>query len=219
MGDALVSALASTILTNLNSLIHGETAGSQSELQNLESTLTTIQAVLHDAEEQQWKSEAVKNWLRKLKDAAYEADDLFDEIALETQWKRLPKTLPTHVRCFFSDPNPVFFKVKMSHKLRNVREKLDGIAREKNKFHLREEVTVGDRDIAGILDWRQTSSLVNELEIIGRNKEKAELISMLLANSEHLSVYAICGMGGLGKTTLAQLVYNDETIKGHYRVY
>eukprot|EP00257_Ricinus_communis_P015354 XP_015573242.1 putative disease resistance protein RGA1 [Ricinus communis] len=214
MADALLSALASTILTNLNSLVLGEFAaacGLRAELNNLESTFTTIQAVLHDAEEKQWKSESIKNWLRKLKDAAYEADDLLDEFAIQAQRRRLPKDLTTRVRSFFSLQNPVVFKVMMSYKLRNLKEKLDAIASERHKFHLREEAI---RDIeVGSLDWRQTTSLVNESEIIGRDKEKEELINMLLTSSEDLSVYAICGMGGLGKTTLAQLVYNDTTVK------
>ncbi|GMI94974.1 hypothetical protein HRI_003166700 [Hibiscus trionum] len=75
MADAFVSALFSTILNNLDSLFREEVrlAGSlKTELESLHSTLTTIQAVLHDAEQKQWKSEAIKNWLRKLEQAAYD---------------------------------------------------------------------------------------------------------------------------------------------------
>eukprot|EP00257_Ricinus_communis_P027704 XP_025015118.1 LOW QUALITY PROTEIN: putative disease resistance protein RGA3 [Ricinus communis] len=199
MADALLSALASTILTNLNSLVLGEfaIAGSlKTELNNLESPFTTIQAVLHDAEEKQWKSEAMKNWLHKLKDAAYEADDVLNEYAIQAQRRRLPKDLTF-----------CCFKVKMSHKLKSVTKKLDAISSERHKFHLREEA-IGDREV-GILDWRHTTSLVNESEIIGRDEEKEELVNLLLTSSQDLSVYAICGMGGLG-------VYNDATLERHF---
>ncbi|KAK8569188.1 hypothetical protein V6N12_007720 [Hibiscus sabdariffa] len=67
--DVLVSSLVKTIFGTLNSLALREyelTSNLETELQNLESTLTTIQAVLQDAEQKQWKNEAVKNWLRKL---------------------------------------------------------------------------------------------------------------------------------------------------------
>ncbi|KAG6743249.1 hypothetical protein POTOM_054199 [Populus tomentosa] len=101
----------------------------------------------------------------------------------------------------------------MVHKLKNVREKLDAIAKERHNFHLIEGALEIEADS---FDWRQTWSWVNESEIYGRGKEKEDLVNMLLTSSDDFSVYAICGMGGLGKTTLAQLVYNDGRIEGHF---
>eukprot|EP00258_Populus_trichocarpa_P028679 XP_024444698.1 putative disease resistance protein RGA3 [Populus trichocarpa] len=101
----------------------------------------------------------------------------------------------------------------MGLKLKNVREKLDAIANEKNKFNLTPRV--GDT-AADTYDWRLTSSLVNESEIYGRGKEKEELVNILLANADNLPIYAIWGMGGLGKTTLSQMVYNEERVKQHF---
>ena len=101
----------------------------------------------------------------------------------------------------------------MAHKLKNVREKLDAIANESKKFDLTPRV--GDV-AADIYDGRHTSSVVNELEICGRGKEKEELLKILLTNDDDLRIYAIRGMGGLGKTTLAQLVYNEEKFKQQF---
>jgi hypothetical protein len=62
MGDAILSALASKIMGNLNSPILqdlGLAGGLKTELENLNNMLRTIQAVLQDAEEKQWKSEPI----------------------------------------------------------------------------------------------------------------------------------------------------------------
>ena len=167
-----------------------------------------------DAEEKQWNSEAIKNWLRSLKDAAYDVDDVLDEFAIEAQRHRLQKYLKNRLRSFFSlDHNPIVFRLKIAHKLKNVRGKLDAICSEKNRFDL--TLRVGDI-AADTYDWRLPSSFVNESEIRGRGKEKEELLNILLSNADDLPIYAIWGMGGLGKTTLAQLVYNEERVKQQF---
>nr|XP_023912120.1 putative disease resistance protein RGA4 [Quercus suber] len=53
--------------------------GVDEEVRKLEGNLRTIQAVLDDAEKRQLKEEAVKLWLKRLKDVSYEMDDVLDE--------------------------------------------------------------------------------------------------------------------------------------------
>ncbi|KAJ6370847.1 hypothetical protein OIU77_001368 [Salix suchowensis] len=219
MADAIVSALASTIMGNLNSLILQELAlagGLKTELENLKRTFRIIQAVLQDAEVKQWKEEAIKVWLSDLKDVAYDVDDLLDEFAIEAQWQQQQRGLKNQQRSLFSiSHNPLVFRSRMAHKLKNMREKLDAIADVMNKFNLTARVG----DIAAdhtYDDSRLTSSLVAESEILGRSKEKEELVNILLTNADDLSIDAMWGMGGIGKTTLAQLVYNEERVKQQF---
>ncbi|KAG5226351.1 disease resistance protein [Salix suchowensis] len=219
MADAIVSGLVSTIMGNLNSSILQElglAGGLETELENLKRTFRTIQAVLQDAEVKQWKDEAIKVWLGHLKDAAYDVDDLLDEFAIEAQWQQQRRGLKNWVKSFFSiSHNPLVFPSRMAHKLKNMREKLDAIANEKNTFGLASG-GVGDIAADHTYDWRLTISIVNESEILGRGKEKEELVNILLTNADNLSIHAMWGMGGLGKTTLAQLVYNEERVKQHF---
>ncbi|KAG5227333.1 disease resistance protein [Salix suchowensis] len=221
MADAIVSALASTIVGNLNSLILQELAlagGLKTELEHLKRTFRTIQAVLQDAEVKQWKEEAIKVWLSDLKDAAFDVDDVLDEFAIEAQWQQQRRGLKNQQRSLFSiSHNPLVFRSRMAHKLKNMREKLDAIADDMNKFNLIARVG----DIAAdhtYDDSRLTSSLVTESEILGRSKEKEELVNILLTNADDLSIDAMWGMGGIGKTTLAQLVYNEERVKQQFNL-
>lgn len=59
------------------------------ELQNLSSSLSTILAHVEDAEERQLKDQAARSWLSRLKDVAYEMDDLLDEHAAEVLRSKL----------------------------------------------------------------------------------------------------------------------------------
>ncbi|KAJ6959779.1 hypothetical protein NC653_037976 [Populus alba x Populus x berolinensis] len=202
---------------NLNSPILQElgfAGGLTTELENLKRTFRTIQAVLQDADEKQWKSEPIKVWLSDLKDAAYAVDDVLDEFAIEARWLLQRRDLKNRVRSFFSfGHNPLVFRQRMAHKLKIAREKLDAIAKERQNFHLTEGAVEMQADS---FVQRQTWSSVNESEICGRGKEKEELVSILLDNADNLPIYAIWGMGGLGKTTLVQLVYNEERVKQQF---
>jgi hypothetical protein len=76
--EGIIQSLASLALQEIGLL-----RGFKDELQKLENTVSTIQAVLLDAEEQQAKNRAVKDWLGKLKGVMHEADDLLDDYSTE----------------------------------------------------------------------------------------------------------------------------------------
>jgi uncharacterized membrane protein YdfJ with MMPL/SSD domain len=86
MAEAVLFDVAASIITSLGSLARQEIGllwSFKDELKKFENTVSTIQAVLLDAEEQQAHDHAVKDWLGKLKDIMYEADNLLDDYSTE----------------------------------------------------------------------------------------------------------------------------------------
>ncbi|EEC68192.1 hypothetical protein OsI_36158 [Oryza sativa Indica Group] len=70
----------------------------------------------------------------------------------------------------------------------------------------------------------KTSSVIYAPKIIGREQDKDNIVEKLLSMTSDsvatpVSILAIVGMGGLGKTTLAQLVYNDSRIQGFFDMH
>ncbi|KAM4072979.1 hypothetical protein ACB094_11G181100 [Castanea mollissima] len=92
MAEAILFGLAQKMIENLASRTFqdiGSLWGVEGELEKVKDTVSTIQAVLQDAAEQQSHNNQVKHWLKKLNDAIYEADDLFSEFYTEATRRSL----------------------------------------------------------------------------------------------------------------------------------
>ncbi|WRX29716.1 NB-ARC - like 10, partial [Theobroma cacao] len=178
----------------------------------LQETLSTINAVLRDAEEKQESNHALDNWIIRLQDVVFDAEDLLDEFDYAILRRKVrPRG---QVYKFFSSSNPLVFRLKMGHRFKEIRERLDAVAADIFKFNLSRRVVVLDSQAKKI--DRETASKVRSELIIGREKEKEQIIESLLKEQNHgdsiSNIVAIVGFGGLGKTSLARLVYNDARV-------
>lgn len=189
--------------------------GLKSDLRSLRTIFTQIQAVLADAEVKQRKNRALQDWLRKLRAASFEVENVLEEVSTEALLRRLhvERGIKNRVSTFFSASNPLQFRIKMVQKVKDIKELLDAIAAERIQFELEEGIN--NFEVASDIDTRTFCSI--DSEIVGRNEEKEMIIDKISnnlnsPNHDPLHVYAIWGVGGLGKTTLAQLIYNDSKI-------
>ncbi|XP_075646878.1 putative disease resistance protein RGA4 [Castanea sativa] len=221
MADAILFGLAQKMIENLGSQTFQEIGsfwGVEGELEKLKDTVSTIQAVLQDAAEQQSHNHQVKHWLEKLNDAIYEADDLFSEFYTEATRRSLVSgnKVVKEVRTCFSCSNPLAFRYKMSRKIKAMRQKLNAIAEDKNKFNLK----VDNVETNDMSRKRETHSYVQGEDVIGRDEDKQKVINLLFDSNveENVSVIPIVGIGGLGKTTLAKYVYNDEEVQKYFEL-
>ncbi|XP_043691655.1 putative disease resistance protein RGA1 [Telopea speciosissima] len=186
------------------------------ELKKLVRTVTAIQALLIDAEKQQEKKETVRLFLTRLRDVAYAAEDVLDEFGYQTTRLRVSNKVS---KCFFHSSISVAFKLKMAHKIQNINKKFDEIKRVMDSFNfvsLSIPTNLQNRKTTMPIE---TFSYVDESEVVGRDVDKSEIVTMLTGSVDNqaiLSVLPIVGMGGLGKTTLAKLVYNDDLVVKYF---
>ncbi|KAK9290299.1 hypothetical protein L1049_008466 [Liquidambar formosana] len=219
MAETILSSLAEGVLGKLVSLVEQEivlVGGVKGEIKKLESTFSAIRAVLADAEKQQRTNQAVRDWLEKLKDVVYDVDDVLDELSTEALRRKVEihGSKLKEVSNFFSRSNPIAFRSKIGHKIKEIRGRLDNIAKDRSDFQFSTE------QVENVVRERTSHSFVQESDVIGRENDKAQIVRKLLEsnNDESLSVIPIVGLGGLGKTTLAKLVYNDSRVVENFKL-
>ncbi|KAG6499845.1 hypothetical protein ZIOFF_039640 [Zingiber officinale] len=219
-GGVFLSSMFTTMVAKLHGLASPSASSSSSsphnnieqEMSKLTETMRRIQAKLADSEseeENHAKSHSEKLWLSELKDVAYDAEDVVEEYEYEVlRSKQLHEN------------NSGAHEDELANKAAVIRKRFDEITKEWKLLKLPKKA--GKRKRSPMLSDmnRETGSLVVESDVLGREEEKDVLVKWLLSEDDTtgngVSVIAVIGMGGLGKTTLAQLVYNDQRVKSYF---
>lgn len=210
-----VSLLAGPIITKIIELAYAfgknkydKIYGVEDEIEKMKSNLKAIGATLKDAEIfcSDSRSEQLEDWLTKLKDAALDVEDVLETYATAV-------TMGQHKK---SPLAGISSRSKAAKQIKKIADRIEVIFQEKVKFHFK------PKDYGGT-EWTPEPTRIglramgcsrDTSEIVGREKEREEIVNWLLSEEQNgvVPVLPIIGMGGLGKTTLAQLVYNDPRV-------
>ncbi|XP_048570802.1 putative disease resistance protein RGA1 [Triticum urartu] len=222
MGTVL-DALTSKFLTRLSQLIEDEivmTLSVKKDIKRLKKNLEHFRAVREDAEALAMEDRQIEAWWKNMSDVMFDVDVIIDLVMVQSQ-KFL---LPARSLCFNQPMVSCFEKLLFDHKvarrIKDINEKLDEIKMNTEMFSL--DRSIRQQFQVTTVDRNQTSP-IDELEVVGREiKQSVDDIVQMIVSGCHensTSVLGIQGMGGIGKTTLAQKIYNDQMIREKFQVH
>ncbi|PON78363.1 NB-ARC domain, LRR domain containing protein, partial [Parasponia andersonii] len=203
--------------------------GVHKEAKSLKDELEIIQPFLKDAEAKVEKGElgdATKVWLKQIKEETDRIEDVIDEYIHFLEMKR--HRHPGHQfinsiqkACLFV--NSIKPGYGVAAKIRDRKESLREIKERGQSYGLRPfEKGSGSRYTAegnSSIDPRLGSLFIEADDLVGIDSTSNYLIRKLVEGPSSRMVISLVGEGGIGKTTLAKKVYDDNVVKGHFDCY
>ncbi|XP_062197801.1 putative disease resistance protein RGA1 [Phragmites australis] len=226
---AVLDALASYVQNMLTEMAKEEVhmlLGVFGEIDKMGVKLGDLKNFLADADRRNITDLTVQAWVRELRDTMYDATDILDLCQLKAmEWG------PSQdVRCF----NPLLFCMRnplhahnIGSRIKNLNQRLDGIKARSAAFDF---INLGsykdhNRKVASSRrGTRETTGELNESGLVGEKIEEdmRNLVEMLTKEEQthreynKIMVFAIVGVGGIGKTTLAQKIFNNDIIQQEF---
>ncbi|KAL5996878.1 hypothetical protein ACLOJK_007801 [Asimina triloba] len=183
MADALVSIVLEKLTHVLGQQL-SLFASATRELEKLRDTFQSIQAVLADAESRQVADKSVRLWLLTLRKVAYDIEDLLiaalekdgrhdddheedDDGSVGNAGNRVAAALglPSPYACF----DQTVSRYKLAQKMKEIRERLDQIAKNKDQFNNSQLSSFGGDPRTTRRSRTMTTSHMDE-EMIGRQR-------------------------------------------------
>ncbi|KAH1047258.1 hypothetical protein J1N35_038042 [Gossypium stocksii] len=156
--DGIVSKviLVTAELTNL-------AWGFKEELTKLRDALQMIEVFVRDVEARRTENNSVKLWLQRLKDVAYEADDVLDEFSYEILRSKvaIQSQVERRVLNFCSPSNPVAFRFEMANKIKDILKSWDDLNKLANEFGLQISTICDGSNV-------ETISFADDFNIVGK---------------------------------------------------
>ncbi|GLT30464.1 hypothetical protein SLA2020_052630 [Shorea laevis] len=231
VGRPLLSATFDFLLKKLNGYLSDQLQDLKEEvraqMESWKTLLPKISAVLQHAEENQVANQFLKSCLDDLKNLAYDMEDILEEFVIDAKRSELiakskastskgQKVKSNLKNLFRSKAKP---NREINSMVNHLHVRLQQIEKEMHTLGLINLTMKAEDKSYKAAVKRLLESPLLEDKVWGRDSDKDAILQRLLEDGGSLEqdfVIPIVGMGGLGKTTLARLIYNDEKLEGKF---
>nr|UBY07480.1 NBS-LRR disease resistance protein [Dasypyrum villosum] len=219
MEAALVSAATGAlkpVLAKLRALAGDEYKrfkGVRGDIKSLKRELTAIDAFLLKMSEEEDPDVQAKVWMNEIRELSYDMEDSINDFM---QSVNDGDTKPDG---FLEKMKKSLGKMKARRRIGNeigdLKKQIIEVAERNARYKAREAFSKAKNTT---VDPRALAIFQHASELVGIDEPKAEVIKLLTqgaSTQEQMKLVSIVGSGGMGKTTLANQVYQD--LKGEFK--
>ncbi|XWS55042.1 hypothetical protein CRYUN_Cryun10bG0141000 [Craigia yunnanensis] len=219
----MAESVVSNVATRVGELVIQEAKflrGVEDQVNRLQRELRWMKSFLKEADSRQSENDMVRMWVAEIRDIAYDAEDVIESFALKIASKRTGgiSNVIKRYACILKEG-------RMLHKVRSdmerITNKITDLSRRLQLYGMK-ELPAGKSSSSSSSkrqQLRQSYPHIVEANVVGLDGNIKELVSVLVDEERHFRVASICGMGGLGKTTLAKKVYHHSQVRNHFKYF
>lgn len=205
--STVVELLADLLIKKVKSL-----QGVEGKVESLKEELEWMQSFLNEANKKQGQDEGVRNWIKKVREVAQDAEDMVEMfiVTVDNEKKRglLRRCTGFAKRMHRLD--------RIGDEIDSIRARLDAIDKSRDRYGIKEAATAVDstRGRSGVELRRWLAPWQKDEHLVGIEDDVKKLLREAILDEEKrgLSVAVVEGMGGIGKSTLAREIYNHSGV-------
>ncbi|KAM1701754.1 disease resistance RPP13-like protein 4 [Malus sylvestris] len=212
MVDAVVTVFLEKLLGALSeeSRIFSEFRG---QFETLQSELQLMQSFLKHAERLKRKNETVRSIMATLRELIYEAEDILADCQLHPRDDGLLSS--GWFMCIY--PSKIPFQYQTGKSLAEINRKIGNIKQNITSYlgvPLLNQVEPLDAQNELLPRW--SGPVYDHTQVVGLEGDASKIKQWLFEADKGILAIGVVGMGGLGKTTIAQKVFNDRKIEERF---
>ncbi|XP_022887344.1 putative late blight resistance protein homolog R1A-3 [Olea europaea var. sylvestris] len=180
------------------------------EVKRLRNNLNMFRGFLQDYTNEPTKSESLKALVTQIRRTVYEGEAIIDEYAIEAD-RYKSSTVCEKIKNPLRHPTKL---LDLAHSIKPMMAMVSDLNEEKEKEKQKQKSGDKERKDGDGSNTAKISKvpIVEEDHVVGFDDDAKKVINLLTRESDELEVVSIVGMPGLGKTTLAKMIFRDPAV-------
>ncbi|KAI8533110.1 hypothetical protein RHMOL_Rhmol11G0270500 [Rhododendron molle] len=222
MAEIVVEPFVSFVVERLGNLLiqeHKFLHGVRAQVEQMQKELSRMQCFLKAADARREEgNELVSNCISEIRELSLDAEDGIATFVIKVALMRRGRIHHMLKRyfCIFSEARA---RHMVGLEIEHINEKITHLRRSLKTYGIQPTISSGESSTSTterVLQLRRSYPHIVEEDIICLDGDVKAVVDHLVNETKNCRVVSIWGMGGIGKTTLAKMVYNHNDVRHHF---